>query len=169
MPTAFTRTRLPRAAGCLPWRRTTAALQELNHAVVVLSPLHAHLKVLRRLRCWQPDSTRSRGAAATSQLGLESVDGRPRTKVVFGGVEYPLQLWEYRLGGVRWLLFEAAGFFEADGGPHRNNPYVDSGSASQLARDSLFAAAAVPQVLAASESPTTLWSIRRIGNLPRRL
>ena len=67
-----------------------------------------------------------------------------------------MTLWEHMLDGVRWVLFEASGYFQAAGGPKRNIPYDyssqdDPQAPSRLDVDSLFACAAIPRVLAALE------------------
>lgn len=116
------------------------ALQERNRAVVVLSPLHARLKRAPV----KPENS------AASPL----VEG-PSTTVTFGDQTHALRLWEHRDdSGTRWILFEATGFFEAAGGPQGLDPYDYTSSEtpeapSLLARDSLFASAAVPRILAA--------------------
>jgi glycogen synthase len=105
---------------------------------LVLSPLHTRL------------------ATAPDMSGDAEGNGplRPcgQTTVPFGGSDVPVTLWEHELGGIRWVLFQAAGFFEAQGGPRGNIPYdftAPDGSSAQprLDVDSLFAAAAVPRIL----------------------
>jgi glycogen synthase len=74
--------------------------------------------------------------------------------VHFANQDVVVQLWQCAVDGIRWILFEAPGYFEAAGGPQGNNPYDYSTATradglSPLCVDSLFAAAAVPRVLAA--------------------
>lgn len=119
------------------------ALADVNYQVVVISPLHRRLKT----------------APATPELESGSRSGSlltpiAVTKVRFGRKRISTRIWEYRENRIRWVLFEAEGFFEASGGPSGTNPYDYASpetprARSRLATDSLFASAAVPHVLQA--------------------
>ena len=117
-------------AAMLP-RELAAAGEE----VIRLSPLHAGLRT------------------APPRSRLESCGF---CRVVYDGVEVPVSVYLATEGGREWCLFEAAGFFNADGGVGGADPYVfgdekrahRDGSHSKLLRDSLFAAKATPAVLA---------------------
>ena len=110
-------------------------LDAVGERVVRLSPRHTALKT------------------APADANLEPVG---KSKVVFGGVEHTVTVHRALEGGREWYLFGADGFFDADGGVGREDPYVFSdethaerdGDRSKLLRDSLFAARAIPGVLA---------------------
>jgi len=104
------------------------ALRQGEGAVLLLSPFH------RRLASAPP-------YAELNLVGEASVPfaGESRTTQIF---EY----WDER--GNRWILFQADGMFEAEGGATRRDPYVHADEKLVL-RDALFAAAAIPFVLAA--------------------
>lgn len=81
-----------------------------------------------------------------------------RCEVSFDGRAVNVDIYLLRdRQGQDWYLFGAPGFFEADGGRDRNDPYVYSGedraqrdgAESRLLNDALFAARAVPAVLSA--------------------
>jgi hypothetical protein len=78
-----------------------AKITEQGGRVLVLSPLHTLL------------------ASAPTKVGVSIADSPPRraaqTSVPFDGRDVELTLWEHDLNGVRWILFEAPGFFEAAG------------------------------------------------------
>ncbi len=117
-------------------------LQQQGEQVLVLSPFHAALATA-------PPKPSAAPGAPPSPL-------RPcgETSVRFARTRVPLTLWEHTLDGVRWVLFEAPDYFQARGGPKGNIPYdytspAEPQASSRLDVDSLFASAAVPQVLAA--------------------
>ncbi|MBI1355430.1 MAG: glycosyltransferase [Acidobacteria bacterium] len=103
------------------------ALRAAGESVTVLSPFHRNL---------------STTPPYYSLHYLGEVD------VPFGGRDVRVELFEHfdRFEN-RWVLMQAWGFFDADGGPDGSNPYAHVHS-WQLLRDSLFACAAVPYVLA---------------------
>lgn len=100
------------------------ALARRGRQVVVLSPLHRRLATAPR-----PDELQPVG----------------RCVARFDGRDVEVRLLEHRRQGVRWVLLEAAGFFEADGGAGGTDPYAWP----RLLTDSLFAAAALPRAAAA--------------------
>ena len=110
-------------------------LAAAGERVIRLSPLHAGLQT------------------APPRSGLESCGV---CSVVYDGVEVPVSVYLATEGGREWYLFEAAGFFDADGGAGGADPYVfgdetrahRDGNHSKLLRDALFAAKAIPAVLA---------------------
>ncbi len=111
-----------------------AELGAAGERVIRLSPLHSALRT------------------APARADLASCG---TCSVTFGGREHPVAVFRATEGGREWYLFEAAGFFDADGGTGGADPYVfgdegradRDGDASKLLRDALFAAAAVPAVL----------------------
>ena len=102
-------------------------LQRQGRSVVVFSPLHGNLET------------------APAKHVVEHVG---TCRVPFGCETVELQLFEHRRNGVRWILLRADGFFEAEGGDEKNDPYVHS-RPSNLLIDSLFASIAIPHALAA--------------------
>jgi glycogen synthase len=110
-------------------------LAAAGERVIRLSPLHAGLRT------------------APARSDLESCG---TCTVSFDGVERPVAVYRAVEGGRVWYLFEAAGFFDADGGAGGADPYVfgdetrmdRDGDDSRLLRDALFAAKAIPAVLA---------------------
>jgi glycogen synthase len=100
-------------------------------------------------------SRHGRGVAALSplhgRLGTAPREADLRTvghcRVPFAGRSIALTLLEHVRNEVRWILLGADGFFLAEGGPSRTDPYVYA-DAGQLLTDSLFFCAAVPHVLA---------------------
>ena len=110
-------------------------LAAAGEQVVRLSPRHSALKT----------------APAVSDLQAVG-----ETTVVFGGAGHTVTAYRAAENGREWYLFGADGFFDADGGAGRDDPYVFSdetlerrnGDRSKLLRDSLFAAGAIPGVLA---------------------
>ncbi len=104
-----------------------AALQQAGVKSLILSPLHSKLRT-----------------------APQAADVRPIGEcwVAFDGASIGVEIFEHVRNGVRWILLRADGFFEADGGAGRSDPYVDSDPAGLL-RDSLFMSAAVPEALAA--------------------
>ncbi len=107
--------------------RLPPALKHHAKNVVLLSPLHSRL------------STRP-SAEKLKSLGT--------TDVPFDGKDFPLELWEHIDGKKnRWILMRSKGFFEADGGATKSDPYVHEDQ-RQLLADGLFACAAVPRALA---------------------
>lgn len=118
------------------------ALQQQGDKVLVLSPFHGALATA-------PSKPSAAPGAAPSPLRQCG-----ETSVRFANTRVPLTLWEHTLDGVRWVLFEAPDYFQARGGPKGNIPYDYTSpeqpqAPSRLDADSLFASAAVPQVLAA--------------------
>jgi glycogen synthase len=110
-------------------------LARAGESVIRLSPLHSALRT------------------APKRTELEPCG---RCFVPFDGSIVPVSLHLATENDRRWYLFEAAGFFDADGGVGGGDPYVFSdetradrdGPDSKLLRDALFAARAVPCVLA---------------------
>lgn len=86
---------------------------------------------------------------------LEDEARKGECSVTFGDDEYDTTIYLFQKDDERWYLFHADGFFEADGGKYGNDPYVYSeetkelrdGNDSRLLRDSLFASAAIPEIL----------------------
>lgn len=122
-------------------------LAAAGEQVIRLSPLHAGLQT------------------APPRSSLES---RGTCAVVYDGVAVPVSVYLATEGGREWYLFEAAGFFNADGGAGGADPYVfgdetrahRDGNHSKLLRDALFAAKAIPAVLA---------TLARDGRIARNL
>jgi glycogen synthase len=104
-----------------------ALLAARKRQVIAVSPLHQRLQT------------------APGQTELRHVG---QCQVPFAGRTVRVEIAEHLRNGVRWILPWAEGFFLADGGPSRTDPYA-YGSPPQLLTDSLFLSAAVPQVLAA--------------------
>lgn len=109
-------------------------LRSVCRDVVVVSPFHSALRTADR-RSLRPLS---------------------KVNVPYGSQQIPTDIYEHQRGGVRWLLFEADGFFDAYGGVMRDNPYDHGGcpgtsvdSNERLRRDGLFASAAIPVILKA--------------------
>jgi len=105
--------------------------------VLLLSPLQ------RRLR------------TAPQPSDLERIETAEPVVVPFKGTDNEVRLFKPRDRERHpnpWVLMDADGFFEADGGEGRTSPYVYSsrrdGWDDLLLRDSLFASAAAPRVLA---------------------
>ena len=75
---------------------------------------------------------------------------------LFDGIDRPVSIYRAIEGGREWYLFGSPGFFDADGGAGGADPYVfgdeartdRDGDDSRLLRDALFAAKAIPAVLA---------------------
>jgi glycogen synthase len=122
-------------------------LAAAGEQVIRLSPLHAGLRT------------------APPRVALESCGA---CSVLYDGVEVPVSVYLATEGGREWYLFEAAGFFDADGGAGGADPYVfgdetrteRDGNHSKLLRDALFAAKAIPAVLA---------TLAREGGIERNL
>ncbi len=111
-----------------------AALSERDKDILALTPYHAALKTA---------PGEEEVAPAISQ------EGEPLTcEVPFDGMHIQVALLEHYRRGVRWILLRAEGFFNAEGGPGRTDPYGYEEPA-KLLRDSLFACAAIPHALAA--------------------
>lgn len=110
-------------------------LARAGERVIRLSPLHSALR------------------SAPKPAELEPCG---ECSVGFGGFTVPVAIFRALENDREWYLFEAEGFFEADGGAGGVDPYVFSdetraardGDGSKLLRDALFAAAAIPPVLA---------------------
>lgn len=110
-------------------------LAAAGEQVVRISPLHSSLK----------------GAAKP-----EDPEPCGKCSVRFGGSAVPVAIFRATEENGDWYLFGADGHFDADGGAGGNDPHVFSdetradrdGDGSKLLRDALFAAAAIPQVLA---------------------
>jgi glycogen synthase len=118
------------------------AVQRRGDKVLVLSPFHARLATAPQ-KPERPPTPTPRPNPLRWYRDLT---------VPFGGAAVDVTLWEQDVDGVRWILFEAAGFFEAPGGPKGNIPYDFSrpdGTTEQprLDVDSLFASAAIPHIL----------------------
>ena len=111
-----------------------AELAAAGETVVRLSPLHAGLRT------------------APAPADLESLG---ECAVAFDGVERSVSVYRATEGGREWIVFGAAGFFDADGGAGGADPYIfgaetrrdRDGDGSRLLRDGLFAAKAIPAVL----------------------
>ena len=111
-----------------------AELAAAGETVMRLSPLHAGLRT------------------APAPADLESLG---ECAVAFDGVERPVSVFRATEGGREWILFGAAGFFDANGGAGGADPYIfgaetrqdRDGDGSRLLRDGLFAAKAIPAVL----------------------
>jgi glycogen synthase len=124
-----------------------AELAAAGEQVIRLSPLHAGLRT------------------APPGSSLESCGA---CSVVHDGVEVPVSVCMAVENGREWYLFEAPGFFDADGGAGGADPYVfgdetrahRDGEGSKLLRDALFAAKAIPAVLA---------TLAREGGISRNL
>ena len=101
--------------------RYSQALAACGQKVVVISPYHDKLQ---------------------SAPNVEQVDLLGSCTVWFAGGPIDVQLYEHIRDGVRWILFRAVGFFNADG----TDPYAHRDPA-RLLTDSLFASAAIPEVL----------------------
>ena len=105
--------------------------------VLIVSPLHRLLRT------------------APSPSDLKRIETAKPVITTFEGRDVEVRLFEAcdraRYGN-HWILMESTGFFEADGGKGGTSPYVYScrydGWEDPLLRDSLFASAAVPRVLA---------------------
>ena len=67
-------------------------------------------------------------------------------EVQFGGQAVRVDLFDFRQGDVRWILFGADGYFSASGGMGGADPYFHD-DPEKLLIDSLFASAAIPRVL----------------------
>ena len=106
--------------------RLPLALKPYNREVVVVSPFHSRLATA-------PD------VSSLTEVG--------RVQVPFGESSHELRLLEHQWNGCRLILLSAPRFFKADGGPARTDPYTNT-SRDYLLRDSLFACAAIPAVLA---------------------
>lgn len=103
------------------------ALRAAGEQVTILSPFHRNL------------------ATTPPYYSLHYLG---ETDVPFGGSDVRLELFEHiDAFDNRWILMQAWQIFDADGGPGGANPYAHVHS-SLLLRDSLFASAAVPYVLA---------------------
>lgn len=112
-----------------------AELAAAGEQVIRLSPLHAGLRT------------------SPPRSSLESCGA---CLVLYDGVDVPVSVYRAVEGGREWYLFEAAGFFDADGGAGEADPYVfgdesrteRDGDDSKLLRDALLAAKAIPAILA---------------------
>ncbi len=110
-------------------------LAAAGEQVIRLSPLHAGLRT----------------APAPADLEVYG-----ECAAVFDGVDWPVSIYRAVEGGREWYLFGSPGFFDADGGAGGADPYVfgnearadRDGDDSRLLRDALFAAKAIPAVLA---------------------
>ncbi len=105
-----------------------------------------------RAVCLSPFHSRLRKAPDRPGEMVGQVD------VPFDGRRVQTTIYRDESGSIPWILFGAPGFFDAAGGPNGADPYDHSSPAgpavdsnSLLLRDSLFAAAALPHVLAYSE------------------
>ena len=105
-----------------------SALKRHADDVVVISPFHSNLK------------------GAESVLPTLRSIGQAEVPWDHGVVQ--VELLEHVRKGIRWVLMNAEGFFEAEGGGDGTNPYAYS-KPSGLVNDSLFACAAIPSALAA--------------------
>lgn len=127
------------------------ALLAFNQVVFVLSPLHRGLKTAPPRYKARLDEFPIAGKPAPQPSPLTWFT---TIQVPFGRKQVSTDIWHHTVDGVRWYLFEAEGFFEAPGGQTRTNPYdftsyKNRRARSKLANDSLFAAAAIPHVMAA--------------------
>jgi glycogen synthase len=104
-------------------RHLPLCLSRLSPRVVALSPFHSKL---------------NRAPVVPGEV-VGTVE------VPFYGSDTTTTVYRYRSDGITWILFRAEGFFEAEG----DSPYNESNEA--LLRNGLFAAAAVPRILAMSE------------------
>lgn len=103
------------------------ALRNAGEKVTIISPFHRNL------------------ATTPPYYSLHYLG---ETEVPFGGRDVRLELFEhFDALENRWILMQAWQMFDADGGPGGGNPYAHAHS-YLLLRDSLFASAAVPHVLA---------------------
>ena len=114
-------------------REYAAHLTSANRKVRVLTPLHTGL------------------GTPPGPIQLVSVLWHD-----FEGVRRRVEVLEANWAGVRWVYVHSEGFFCADGGRDRSNPYIyasdDTGPANtspQLVRDCLFYATVAPKVLGA--------------------
>jgi hypothetical protein len=115
--------------------------------------LAEHLKRLGEVLLLSPLHSKLQTAPAPSEL--ETIETGAPIMVNFEGRRVEVKLYRQR-NRERflnpWVLMAAPGFFEADGGDGGTNAYVYSspcgGWEDPLLRDSLFACAAAPQVLA---------------------
>lgn len=109
------------------------ALAAAGARVVVISPWHSRLKTAR-----------------------EGLAGRGAISVPFGGRDVTVQILEEKTGAVTRLYLDTPDYFTGDGGREGRDPYIYSQDPCAtlddcaLLRDSLFACAAVPRVLAAA-------------------
>ena len=101
--------------------RYSQSLAEQGRKVVVVSPYHDKL---------------------LSAPSTDDVELLGNCTVWFAGGPIDVQLYEHIREGVRWILFRAVGFFNAEG----QDPYAHL-DPSRLVTDSLFASAAIPEVL----------------------
>ena len=101
--------------------RYSQTLKARGQKSVVISPYHDKLQ---------------------SAPNVEQVDLLGSCTVWFAGGPIDVQLYEHMRDGVRWILFRAVGFFNAEG----TDPYAHR-DAARLVTDSLFASAAIPEVL----------------------
>ena len=102
-------------------------LRKQHPDVVLLSPFH----------------TRLENAPKTTDLNKVT-----HCSVPFNSEIVETTLVEYVGNDNRWILFQADGFFEAEGGKNGSDPYAHQDKTALL-RDGLFASAAIPCVLAA--------------------
>jgi hypothetical protein len=126
-----------RAGGVFPVAEYLAEHLKRLGDVLLLSPLHSKLRTAPPLAELEPIETTAPIVVTFEALNVEVRLYRHRDRERFRNP---------------WVLMAAPGFFEADGGEGRTNPYVYSSSCGgwedPLLRDSLFACAAAPQVLA---------------------
>jgi glycogen synthase len=114
-------------------------LTSKNRTVLVVTPLH-------------------------TGLGIPPGTMRPPVAVLwcnFGGVNHRVEVYETTWKTVKWRYLHCDGFFKAEGGRDRSNPYLYEHDAQQeslgqgsphLVRDCLFYAAVLPRVLCALDT-----------------
>jgi glycogen synthase len=111
-------------------------LARAGEHVIRLSPMHTALRT------------------APDRAVLEPITG---FSIAFDGSPVWVSVFRISDNDRQWYLFEAPGFFDADGGAGGSDPYVHGdethierdGDDSKLLRDSIFAARVIPSVLAA--------------------
>jgi glycogen synthase len=113
-----------------------AELADAGEKIIRVSPLHSNLVTSPDLKGAKPNAV---------------------CLVSYAGFQIEVSIYCLKIKGHDWILFGAAGFFEADGGDESRDPYVYSretkmdrdGEQSMLLRDALFACQAIPRVLQA--------------------